>query len=289
MTDITNTGEYYDFINNHIMKNPYVFLAIALVFVFYVFFIRHLGQRTSSLDVTMGEKESTSYTILKIIVAFLILVLLVFTVLKYIYNVDIKVGLKNIFAKMPIVDVEILNNLGKKILHKGENIIEEEANIVEKALEKPEVFNIQDNVYTYDDAKAICKAYDAKLATYNQIENAYNQGGEWCSYGWSSDQMILYPTQKKTYNKLQKTKGHEHDCGRPGINGGYIGNKKAKFGVNCYGIKPPITRKEKILMERNNIYPESKKDRCEKKKVKNLKKYLKDIAISPFNRDLWNN
>ena len=289
MTDVTNTGEYYDFINNHIMKNPYVFLAIALVFVFYVFFIRHLGQRTSSLDVTMGEKESTSYTILKIIVAFLILVLLVFTVLKYIYNVDIKVGLKNIFKKMPIVDVEILNNLGKKILHKGENIIEKEVNIVENSLEKPEVFNIPDNIYTYDDAKAICKAYDAKLATYNQIENAYNQGGEWCSYGWSSDQMILYPTQKKTYNKLQKVKGHEHDCGRPGINGGYIGNKKAKFGVNCYGIKPPITRKEKILMERNNIYPESKKDRCEKKKVKNLKKYLKDIAISSFNRDLWNN
>ena len=201
MTDVTNTGEYYDFINNHIMKNPYVFLAIALVFVFYVFFIRHLGQRTSSLDVTMGEKESTSYTILKIIVAFLILVLLVFTVLKYIYNVDIKVGLKNIFKKMPIVDVEILNNLGKKILHKGENIIEKEVNIVENSLEKPEVFNIPDNIYTYDDAKAICKAYDAKLATYNQIENAYNQGGEWCSYGWSSDQMILYPTQKKTYNR----------------------------------------------------------------------------------------
>ena len=296
MTDVTNTGEYYDFINNNIMKNPYVFLAIALVFVFYVFFIRHLGERTSSLDVTMGEKESISYTILKIIVAFLILIIIIFTVLQYIYDVDIKVGLKNIFGKMPIIDIDILNNLGKNILHKGDVLIENEANIigeelgmVEKSLEQPEVFNIQDNVYTYDDAKAVCKAYDAKLATYNQIEKAYNEGGEWCSYGWSSEQMILYPTQKQTYDKLQKTKGHEHDCGRPGINGGYIGNKKAKFGVNCYGIKPPITRKEKILMERNNIYPESKKDRCDKKKVNNLKKYLKDIAISPFSKDTWNN
>ena len=100
--------------------------------------------------------------------------------------------------------------------------------------------------------------------------------------------MILYPTQKHTYNKLKNIKGHEHDCGRPGINGGYIGNKQAKFGVNCYGIKPPITHKEKKLMDRNNIYPDSKKDRCQRKKVRNLRKYIKNILISPFNPNEWN-
>ncbi len=282
MTDITNTGQYYDFINSHIMKNPYVFLAVALVFVFYYFFIKHLGETPSSLDITLGEKESTSYTILKIIVVFILFILIIFTVLQYIYGLDIKVGLINIFSKIPTINVDILNNLGK-------NIIEKEAELIENSLEKPEVFNISDNVYNYDDARALCKAYDAKLATYNQIENAYNEGGEWCSYGWSEDQMILYPTQEDTYNKLQKIKGHEHDCGRPGINGGYIGNKNAKFGVNCYGIKPPITKKEKLLMDRLNIYPQTKKDRCERKKVKNFRKYLKDIPISPFNRDNWNN
>jgi hypothetical protein len=31
--------------------------------------------------------------------------------------------------------------------------------------------------------------------------------------------MALFPTQKETWDKLQKIKGHEHDCGRPGING----------------------------------------------------------------------
>ena len=41
--------------------------------------------------------------------------------------------------------------------------------------------------------------------------------------------------------KLQKRKGHKHDCGRPGINGGYIGNTNIKYGVNCYGYKPKIT------------------------------------------------
>ena len=67
-----------------------------------------------------------------------------------------------------------------------------------------EVFNIANNKYTYEDAQAICKSYDASLATYDQIEKAYNNGAEWCNYGWSADQMILFPTQKKTWEKLQK-------------------------------------------------------------------------------------
>ena len=298
MTNVVDTGKYYDYINDKLMKNPYMFLAIALVFVFYFFFVKYLGQRGHTelnLGLDNPSDENTSFTILKIIVAIIVLGLICSNVLKYIFDIDIKVGLKHIFSKVPIINVKILNDLGKKIVKDGGNLIKDSENIVENTLldgeelmERPEVFNIPDNVYTYDEADALCKAYDAKLANYNQIENAYNQGGEWCSYGWSSDQMILYPTQQNTYNKLKTIKGHEHDCGRPGINGGYIGNKQAKFGVNCYGIKPPITHKEKKLMDRNNIYPDSKKDRCQRKKVRNLRKYIKNILISPFNPDEWN-
>ena len=36
----------------------------------------------------------------------------------------------------------------------------------------------------------------------------------------------------------KNSKGHENDCGRPGINGGYIDNHNVKFGINCYGHKP---------------------------------------------------
>ena len=82
--------------------------------------------------------------------------------------------------------------------------------------------------------KMVCDAYDAKLATYSQVEEAYNKGGEWCNYGWSADQLALFPTQKNTYDELMKTKNHKHDCGRPGINGGYIDNPNVRFGVNCY-------------------------------------------------------
>ena len=40
-----------------------------------------------------------------------------------------------------------------------------------------EVFHVGNNKYTYDDAKAICKSYNAELATYQQVENSYKNGG----------------------------------------------------------------------------------------------------------------
>jgi Extracellular link domain len=103
---------------------------------------------------------------------------------------------------------------------------------------KLEVYNIANNLYTYDEAQAICETYGARLATYDEIEDSYNNGGEWCNYGWSDGQLALFPTQKNTWNQLQLTKTHKNDCGRPGINGGYIDNPYVQFGVNCYGVKP---------------------------------------------------
>lgn len=101
-----------------------------------------------------------------------------------------------------------------------------------------EVFNIGGNHYTYSDADAICKAYGAELADYEQIEGAYGRGGEWCNYGWSKDQMALFPTQKTTWDKLQDNVKTKNNCGRPGVNGGVMSNPALRFGVNCYGIKP---------------------------------------------------
>ena len=100
------------------------------------------------------------------------------------------------------------------------------------------MFNIGNYVYTYQHAQEVCKAFDAELATYEQIENAYNDKGEWCSYGWSDGQMVLMPTQKETWDKLQLTKTKKNMCGRPGVNGGFLGNTDMRFGANCYGVKP---------------------------------------------------
>ena len=47
-----------------------------------------------------------------------------------------------------------------------------------------EVFHVESNTYTYDDAKGVCELLGARLATYEEVERAYQNGANWCSYGW---------------------------------------------------------------------------------------------------------
>lgn len=152
---------------------------------------------------------------------------------------------------------------------------------------KEQVFNIPDNIHGYEDAKAVCAAYGARLATYAEVEKSYNEGGEWCNYGWSDEQMALFPTQQKTYDGLQEIKGHEHDCGRPGVNGGYMSNPLLKFGANCYGYKPKITGEEEQLMEVSTPYPKTEQDLLFEKRVDYWKSQINNILVSPFNYNTW--
>ena len=61
------------------------------------------------------------------------------------------------------------------------------------------------------------------------------------------DNLALFPNTKNVYDDLQKNKGHENDCGRPGVNGGFIDNKLVRFGVNCFGTKPVLNENDKII------------------------------------------
>lgn len=150
-----------------------------------------------------------------------------------------------------------------------------------------QVFNIPENDFVYEDAKAMCKAFGARLATYDEVERAYNRGGEWCNYGWSEGQLALFPTQKDTWNKLQQIPGHEQDCGRPGVNGGYMANPHARFGVNCYGYKPRMTNQERALMETEPIYPKTEKDKAMDRRVDYWRGKLQEVLVSPFNHNQW--
>lgn len=109
--------------------------------------------------------------------------------------------------------------------------------------EKPsglkEVFNVSQNIFTYDEAPLVCKSLGAELATYDQLLDAYKTGANWCNYGWTQNQMAMYPTQEKFFDELQRgPEQHRNDCGKPGLNGGYFADKNMKFGVNCYGMRP---------------------------------------------------
>ena len=152
---------------------------------------------------------------------------------------------------------------------------------------KDEVFHIPGNTYTYSDADAVCSAYGSKLAGYQELESAYNKGADWCSYGWSDNQMAFFPTQQASWDKLQKIKGHENDCGRPGINGGYIDSPGVKFGVNCYGHKPKITPQEATVMKTETLYPKSQKEHDFNKSVDYWRKKIDSILVAPFNKQVW--
>jgi hypothetical protein len=144
-----------------------------------------------------------------------------------------------------------------------------------------EVFHIADNKFTYDEAAAVCAAYDSKLATHEQVINAFNTGAEWCSYGWTAGGFALYPTQKKTWEALQNetdTK-KKQACGRPGVNGGYF-NPSTKFGVNCYGYKP-IGHVELPLP------PPGTSSKDFQAMVNKIKAGMKGLTMNPFSRSEW--
>jgi hypothetical protein len=204
--------------------------------------------------------------------AFILLFILVFVqFFKYVLKIDI-IGLifgmpdlKTLVSKSPVSDLKL-------------------------PVSKDEVYNISNNLYSYEDAKAVCKAMGSRLATYDEIEDAYNNGAEWSTYGWSEDQHAYFPTQKDTWAKLQKIKGHEHDLGRPGVNGGYFSNPNVRFGVNCYGVKPPMTDAEKALMDarKEHVYPKSKEDQALDAKVEFWKANRdKMLVINGYNTKAW--
>jgi len=274
---MTETENIYDYVNAYLL-NPSVFIIIGIVIVLYIIIFLSLGNKNATNNSSMFDSQSqpsessnpASKTL--IIIASGIFILLVFiNGLQYFFNIDIVASIKNLFSGEPQIQVEVTEPTQPTL----------------SFARRKEVFNIPGNYYGYADAKALCKAYDGELASYEQIEDSYKNGGEWCNYGWSDKQMALFPTQPQTFDKLQTIQGHEHDCGRPGVNGGYIANPLVRFGVNCYGYKPTITSEEEEMMQNTSPYPKSKKDIAMEQRVDYWKNKINEILLSPFNYNEW--
>jgi hypothetical protein len=269
---------------NYNSGTNYTILIVLLIIVLGYFLIfSSLGTSENNEAVSlMGENDSSrgSTTTLEILLWGVFLTLVLLNGLSYFFNFNIKASLDNLFSKEPSLDLIV----------DPDNIVGETevtATSVPELTFKKQVFHIPNNKYTYDDAKAICRAYGGRLATYNEVEDAYNEGADWCGYGWSDGQMALFPTQFEKWQTLQKIKGHEHDCGRPGVNGGYIDNPAVKFGINCYGYKPKITQEEAERMSETSLYPKTQKELDFEKRVRNWKDKLPDILVAPFNHTNW--
>lgn len=245
-------------------NNAYSILEVVLFILFFYAGIYFFG-----IPMTPGEKPWT-ISFLESKAYILLFILLFVQFFKYVLKIDV-IGV--IFGDITVPNLNNVSKSTKTI-----------------AAIKEEVFNISNNLYSYQDAKAVCKAMGSRLATYDEIEDAYNNGAEWGTYGWSEDQHAYFPTQKETWSKLQKVKGHEHDLGRPGVNGGYFSNPNVRFGVNCYGVKPPMTDAEKALMDakKDHVYPKSKEDQALDAKVEFWKANKdKMLVLNGYNTKSW--
>ena len=260
---------YYDFVNKHISmggNQMVLILLFVIILVYYFVFASIPPQGPPQSNVSGGLYFG------EVVLWILFLFLLLTNALQYFFELDIRTAITDLFTEEPKIDIDIRKP--------------QEEPIPEITYEK-QVFHIPENTYTYEDAKAVCKAYGSRLATYKEVEKAYNEGAEWCSYGWSENQMVLFPTQESTWKKIQKNPQQKHACGRPGVNGGYIDNPNAKFGVNCYGYKPVMNQEEQQIMRDQPLVPESKEEREFNEKVKYYRSKLHDILVSPFNRTVW--
>jgi len=257
----------YDKVNKKVetkAKNPLVIAVLVAVVLLYVVLFNVMGKKQVSV-----QPQNSSHKMIELFAWALFLLLIFLNALQYFFELNIQTVVKNLFDSNPQIGIKIKPKKG-----------------FEDTKSKNEVFHIGDNVYTYDEAKILCNAHDGELASYEQIEKAYNNGAEWCSYGWSKDQMALYPTQKSTYNKLKGISGNENSCGRPGINGGYMKNKNLRFGVNCYASKEKPSNVEKQVMNTQTIIP-SQPETEDQKKINFYKKNIHRIVKKPFNSDKW--
>jgi hypothetical protein len=268
-TTTTDPVNMYNYLNTYLM-NPIVFVIIILIVVAYYAFSSSLGTGNQGTI----SNNSNSGGVFGIIIIVILVILIFVNAIQYFFSINVTAYIQGLFTPKTTVDIVVDQSTYQPTP-------------VPEIKFRKQVFNIPGNYYSYDNAKALCSAYGAELATYDQIEKAYNNGAEWCNYGWSANQLALFPTQKKTYDTLQTIPGHENDCGRTGVNGGYIANPNVKFGVNCYGNKPKMTSEEEELMKTVSPYPETSEDIAFQKKVDVMKNNLDKILVSPFNHNSW--
>ena len=158
-----------------------------------------------------------------------------------------------------------------------------EKDIVRTITREKEVFHISDQVYTYEEAKCKCDSYGVRLATKQELVDAYNKGANWCSYGWCEGGSAYYPVQEDFYQLIQATPEFRGNCGKPGLNGG-IFDPNMRFGINCFGVKP-----KGVHVQTSFETDESAKEVniCQAEGVKDRVQANSNDNIISFNNNKW--
>jgi len=285
----TVSSEFVNYITDYVNEPLSILNSIFILVGFYV------AVYLFKIPIA-GPNKPTSVSIFESFIWGFLLIVVLLDVIKYFFDISLTeiTDIIKVFVQEHLNDLFAEKN-EKETKDAGASTNSEQnsqsqnedasdvANTPENDSEK-EVFNVSNNLYTYDDARNVCKSLNADIATYDQVEGAYRSGAEWCNYGWSEDQLALFPTQKESWNKLQKRDGKpakdqckqnnkaiNNDCGRPGVNGGYISNPYVRFGVNCYGKKPEPSESDLQLMKSQKMLPTTENDKKLDEKVDKFK------------------
>jgi len=261
--------------------NPRVIILILVVVFMGYFVINALAGGDNEND----NKESALFANISILEIFLWAILIIVVLLngfQYFFNTNITTEISDLLSTKPKITIA-------QSVPEDSNASSDLGSGPSLKMRK-QVFHIPSNIYDYENAKALCQAYGADLANIDQMEEAHKSGAEWCSYGWSDNQMVLYPTQKSTWEELQKSNdpAKKNSCGRPGVNGGYMENASMKAGVNCYGPKPEMNQSSSKLMSSiQNVEAGKMLNPEHEARVQEMRGKINDIVIAPFNKSAW--
>lgn len=151
--------------------------------------------------VALGAIFATNqYSLLEIIMMFFFVVIIFLIGANYFLGIQLTTTLQNLFDK-PAVNIDIVQPTED---HKQKDTPVQPIDPRAPMTHPSQVFHVQGQ-YNYTESKAICKAYNGKLASIKQMNDAYEKGAEWCDYGWSADGMVLYPTQYESWKSYQGT------------------------------------------------------------------------------------
>ena len=266
------TQDFYSNLNN-LGSNPFVLIVLVIIIIVYYIIFSFLGK---SGDDEYNEPSSV-FLIFEALLWGIFILLVFVNGLSYFFNIDVVTEVKNIFSPEPEINIKTIANNATIQTDNVDNT---------DNTDKNEVYHIPGRRFTYHDAKAVCKAFDGEVASYNQLNESHKKGASWCSYGWTKDQLGLYPTSQSDWTKLQEKEGHKYDCGLPGINGGYVPNPHTKLGANCYGVKPKQSELEKQYLNKE-LFPKTIKEQLFEQRVNYWKDRISNILISPFNNNNW--
>ncbi len=290
-------------------------------------------QNRNSINGVKKTSDETQKLILSagkaILLVFIIVIIVYFVYYMYKYytvpcenKIPLYQYLTN-FGNQAICYVPINNN----IVSEENNILSNQDlttkdNIISNSSNKDEVFQISNQMYTFDEAKCKCESYGGRLASKAELTQAYNNGAHWCNYGWIEGHEAYYPVQQceldrkakniKDYNDMLKKHHEDPDkytlkmvnearqkmyrensldfCGSSaGLNGGKFEDKNIRFGATCIGKKPKgmsVREKDATCKDSTLANEANKANKDESNKTK-CGGVSEDDVIASFNYDNW--